>query len=115
MPKQILTLYLHAAQSKLWNERVQTLNPDVTSYPLPGYGEPLDDEMLRLLEKHALTEDCFVNRSMHELSLEGAPRAVYQDVRNFSASAVREGEMIIQFSLPPSQYATETIKQKIIV
>ncbi len=113
VPKQLLTLYLHAAQSMLWNERVKTLAPTVTSYLLPGYGEPLDDEMLALLSTQSLEEDCFINRSMHELSLEGGARQVYQDVQDFSASTVKDGVMILQFSLPPSQYATETVRQKI--
>ena len=70
--------------------------------------------MVALLERHELTEDCFVNRSMHELSLEGGARQVYQDVHDFTASTVKDGVLILQFSLPPSQYATETIKQRVL-
>lgn len=115
LPKRTLTLYVHAAQSRLWNDAVAALSDEqVTSLqtvPLPGYGVDVPDAMQQALAARGLDEGCFVNRSVQELSVEGIERPLLQSVTQFSASRVHGGVCVLRFRLPPGQYATETVRQ----
>jgi len=114
IPRHTLMLYVHSAQSKLWNELTETLPSEQVAVPLPGFAPEGTPELLlamdSLLEKHGLSRESFINRSFQELSLEGGSRPMLQDIKDFSAS-VENGVCVLCFSLAKSQYATETVKQ----
>jgi tRNA(Glu) U13 pseudouridine synthase TruD len=115
VPKRTLTLYVHAAQSRLWNDAVAALRDDEIAsgmtLALPGYGVEIAAAMRDALTQRGLDESSFVNRSFQELSVEGIERPVLQDVQDFAASNVREGTCTLRFRLPSGQYATETVRQ----
>jgi tRNA(Glu) U13 pseudouridine synthase TruD len=114
VPKHTLLLYVHAAQSRLWNTLVKTLPAQQGMVPLAGYASTGDPEYLnalqQLLAEQQLTREAFVNKSIPELSLEGGARALLQDVQDFSASTIRDGVCTMCFSLGKGSYATETVK-----
>jgi tRNA(Glu) U13 pseudouridine synthase TruD len=124
VPKRTLILHVHAAQSALWNEAARraaahgALDANAV-LALPGYGEPVTLDIGNALHEHGLTSDCFVNRSMSELSLEGGTRMLVQGVQDFSTSPIvltkTGGVCTLRFSLGQGEYATETIRQRIML
>jgi len=119
IPKHTRILYVHAAQSRLWNELAMSIplptdgsNPLI---PVPGYGPEGDAQYLpamdAILEREGLDRMSFVNRSMSELSVEGNSRKLLQDVEEFTATPIIDGVCTISFTLGTGQYATETIRQ----
>jgi tRNA(Glu) U13 pseudouridine synthase TruD len=116
VPKHTRLLYVHAAQSRLWNALADTLPLyRQRSVPIPGYGSEGEADLLEamdaILAQHHLTTRSFVNPSMPELSVEGGARQLLQDVQEFTATRVRDGTCTISFILAPGQYATETVRQ----
>ena len=119
IPKHTRILYVHAAQSRIWNELAATIMPPTDGsnplIPMPGYGPEGDAQYLpamdALLEKQGLDRMSFVNRSMPELSVEGNARKLFQDVEEFSATPIVDGTCTLSFTLGTGQYATETVRQ----
>jgi tRNA(Glu) U13 pseudouridine synthase TruD len=109
MPKHTLILYIHAAQSQLWNDLAVTLPPVVQDVPMPGYG--VDNSAYEeLFTKYNISEDNLVNRSMSELSLEGSTRPLLQDIQDFAVEKASASSWKISFSLGTGSYATQTLR-----
>ena len=119
IPKHTRILYVHAAQSRIWNELASTItvpaNGNNPLIPMPGYGPEGDAQYLpamdAILEREGLDRMSFVNRSMSELSVEGGSRKLLQDVEEFIATPIINGVCMVTFTLGTGQYATETIRQ----
>ena len=126
LPKKILTLYLHAYQSDLWNRAVRELlllDSLPKEVPIPGFSPFLADDLTRdILNKIMLDEGIsqkdFLNRDISYLCVEGATRKTLIDltdlvVGDFIDDELNEGKkkVVISFSLGKGEYATNVIEQ----
>lgn len=126
IPKKILTLYVHAYQSYLWNKAVKELKekdclPEVV--PLPGFSDfEASKEASLVLKKIMMEENLskkdFLNRDIPWLSVEGTVRKTISEVKNLDISNFLEDELnigkkkvIISFELGKGEYATNVVEQ----
>jgi tRNA pseudouridine13 synthase len=127
IPRKILTMYVNAYQSYLWNRTVEEMlsladiesNPEI---PLVGFGTEYSDSKVRSIIEQFLSEDCltqrsFVIREIPELSSEGSARHVYSYVRELEIDGLQDDELhqgmkkiCVRFSLDKGCYATIVIK-----
>lgn len=109
IPRQIIKLYLHAAQSLLWNNiagaHIQSITKtktksysqgvlhfpqekvEQTSIPMPGFAveyAEFDDLIKQVLKQEGLTDRDFVIRQLPNLSLEGTTRKLLIDVQDLN-------------------------------
>jgi len=122
LPKKLLRLYIHAYQSRLWNELVREheLHGEIPEeLPIVGFGTDVEDELLKAqLAREGIKPRDFVLKSFPELSEEGTARKTALDIADFSISPLETDElnpgkkkMTVRFTLPPGAYATEVIRQ----
>jgi tRNA(Glu) U13 pseudouridine synthase TruD len=121
LPKKLLRLFVHAYQSKLWNDAVRTLAKGILPFTVPvvGFGSEPSDHHVQLQLKHeGIQPRAFVLRSFPELSEEGTTRATTLDVQHLKHSTPDDDELnagmkkiTLTFTLPPGGYATEVVKQ----
>jgi len=119
IPKKILTLYVHAYQSGIWNAAVKQLlekKNRVKTIPLVGFGTEFESKEVKniltgLLEKDDITKEDFVIRAIPELSSEGAVRDVYVKVKNLEITDLKEKKVRADFFLSKGCYATTFIEQ----
>ena len=114
--KGILRLYIHAYQSKLWNETATYCdenNIPLEDIPIIGFGtdipEVLENFIKDLLKREQITERDFILPQMPELSAEGTQRKLYME----TTVDIQEKDetIILKFALPKGSYATEVIRQ----
>lgn len=139
VPPKILLMYLHAVQSKLFNEMlaerliklpegrsipipysqgVLYFSTHITEYeqvaveslPLVGFSTHPSKELQQLLTLHHITPRDFIIRAIPELSIEGSVRSTMMQVTHFSANWTDESTLTLNFSLPKGSYATTAIK-----
>ena len=133
IPWKVLKLYVHAYQSKLWNDVVSELANKVKEnsvvcdaenkkIPLIGFAtEVKDKNVKKIVEKVMQNEQVdfndFVIRQIPDLSSEGSERELYADVRGLKIEELRDDELNkgmkkvkIKFSLGRGSYATEVVK-----
>ncbi|MBR9693341.1 tRNA pseudouridine(13) synthase TruD, partial [Candidatus Woesearchaeota archaeon] len=143
----LLKMYLHAFQSRLWNEILMRYIEDTTdsivrvkyslgvlafpgindnienkSVPLPGFGDDCEDKAMEkyladILKMNSLTPFDYVIKQLPNLSLEGAERPAFMEVKEFSVGEFEEDELnegkkkaTISFSLGKGSYATMLVK-----
>lgn len=117
LPDNLLSLFVHAYQSQLWNRCVQRCHEELdesASFPLIGFGTRPATE----LEKHQinqvkaeedLTERSFIIRSIPELSAEGTRRDVYKTIDDLAVTNEEDG-VTLSFYLDKGSYATMAVK-----
>jgi len=136
IPWKTLNMYIHAYQSKLWNETVKELVSKV-SKALPAIEEPLinkkipligfateiqDDDVKKIVDKILQNEDVkpndFVIRAIPDLSSAGNERKMFVEIKDLKIGKLEDDEMNngkkkvkISFSLGKGSYATEVIKE----
>jgi len=138
IPWKTLNMYIHAYQSKLWNEMTKEIvsgrppieahrdnSPDSTAtitLPLIGFATEIEDKELnssvdRILQSEDVTKDDFVIRAIPELSSAGSERKLFAEVNNLSIGELEDDDLNpdkkkikITFSLGKGSYATEVIK-----
>ena len=125
LPKKILTIYIHAYQSLLWNRLVERFlegkkaeEVDNIMLPIIGFGTELDKyseeiaELCRaIMAEENINERDFIIRSIPDLSSDGGTRALLADVKNLRVTKKENDVFVLEFSLPKGCYATEFIRQ----
>jgi tRNA pseudouridine13 synthase len=126
IPKKIMSIFVHAYQSWIWNEAVAQLSEGkqvdysegtyvfgkctVQSVPLVGFGTTLSNDshyiiLKKILEKEGITPRDFIIREIPELSVEGDERLTHITVKDFKWKQ-EERNIRVQFFLPKGSYAT---------
>ncbi len=124
LPKKVLSLYVHAYQSLLWNEVVKTLLeqgslPSVV--PIPGFSGvegPTRGVWESVLSREGVVFGDFLNKDISYLCVEGALRSSYCDVKDFVIGDFLDDDLnpgkkkvVLSFFLGKGQYATNVVKQ----
>ncbi|MFH1591578.1 MAG: tRNA pseudouridine(13) synthase TruD [archaeon] len=121
LSKRIQLLYIHAAQSALWNQAaVHPAAPEML--PLIGFEtelSPAEETVYTpILEKESLRPEDFVIRQLQGLSACGDQRKVRVELRDLEISFLQEDDLnrgkkkcVVGFSLPKGSYATVAIIQ----
>ena len=126
MPWKVLNLYIHAYQSKLWNEIAKELVEkgvkENKKIPLIGFATEIrDKELKRIVEEIMQNEQIgyqdFVIRAIPDLSTDGSERELYAEVKDMEIGKPEDDELNkgkkkvkISFSLGRGSYATEVVK-----
>lgn len=112
VPKKILSLYVHAYQSLLWNKQAERTQEKIV--PIVGFATEIDKE---IMENEKITTRDFVIKQIPQLSSEGGERDRIVEAKNISISELESDEMnkgkqkvLIKFVLPKGSYATEYVK-----
>lgn len=122
IPLKLLRLFVHAYQSRLWNNIVREHElhgalPD--ELPIVGFGSDTSDELVqKQLKNEGITPRSFVLKSFPELSEEGTVRKVKLEVLDLEVEPLLDDELnqgrkkvTVTFTLPSGAYATEVIRQ----
>ncbi|MCF7901699.1 tRNA pseudouridine(13) synthase TruD [Candidatus Woesearchaeota archaeon] len=129
IPKKILKLYVHAYQSKLWNETTtKILHLELATnipenIPIIGFGtektenEKIQEIIEEIMKKEEITEREFINQQIPELTVEGTKRKTYIKLQNLKINKPEKDELNqdkekinIEFSIGKGSYATIVIK-----
>jgi tRNA pseudouridine13 synthase len=137
MPWKTLNMYIHAYQSKLWNEAAKELlkgSPTLNSgainiyntknmkLPLIGFATEVQDKDVkqiveRILQNEDVKKEDFVIRAIPELSSAGNERDLFVEIRDLKIGQLEDDELNsgkkkvkVSFSLGKGSYATEVIK-----
>ncbi len=103
IPFKILTLFIHAYQSRLFNRIADRWQGD--KVPLIGFNTE-DDGLEELLEDEGLSTRDFIIRSFPELTSEGDIRDKYMTIRDFSSEKLSGSAWRFSFFLGKGSYAT---------
>lgn len=113
VPKKILSLYLHAYQSLLWNKQAKQTQENIV--PIAGFDTEIDK---KIMDEEKITLRDFIIKQIPQLSSEGGERKRIAEAKEISVSELEDDEMnsgkkkvIVKFTLPKASYATEYIKQ----
>ncbi len=127
LPKKILTLFVHAFQSYIWNLAAALFvkdNPNYDSYvemSIVGFAsEDLSKYTESVLEQEGISPRDFIINAIPELSSEGSFRNVWCKAINLKINELEDDEfnkgknkVKIEFFLPKGSYATELIRQNL--
>ncbi|MBN1793013.1 tRNA pseudouridine(13) synthase TruD [Candidatus Woesearchaeota archaeon] len=131
LPFKTLTLFIHAYQSKLWNEAAKALiegNPGRENelIPLIGFGtefmsKETEETYKQILEKEGVSQSDFVIRAIPDLTSNGSDHTLYAEIKNLKIQEMEEDELNpgrnkckVTFSLAKGCYATEAIKAMMV-
>ena len=117
LPKKLLTLYVNAYQSLLWNKTLKKAIENempVKKIPMIGFGMETKDKGLReiignIMKDEALTERDFIISQFPELSAEGVEREAFVEIKDLKVKK-EDKNVLFEFSLPKGSYATEAVK-----
>ncbi|RLE39013.1 hypothetical protein DRJ17_02360 [Candidatus Woesearchaeota archaeon] len=128
LPKSLIKLYVHAYQSKMWNdiaiEYIKNKKRKNCKIPIIGFGTNINNYnkdirniVLKIIKKENISKENFIIRQLPEISSEGGERDLFVKV-NIEASRLEHDEInkgkkkiFLKFSLPKGSYATEIIRQ----
>ncbi|MBU0535629.1 MAG: tRNA pseudouridine(13) synthase TruD, partial [Nanoarchaeota archaeon] len=119
LPKKILTIYINAYQSYLWNTAVkeylmtESENIDVE---IIGFGTEFGNKRIKeiysdLMSKEKITLRDFIIRRMPDLSSEGDKRKIFVEPKDLKIEKIDKKTYKLTFFLPKGCYATELIRQ----
>ncbi len=133
LPKKILSLYIHAYQSRLFNTMLSNILKHFSlkelfekkiSLPLIGFGtERPENEICataydKILEKEEITQRDFIIRQMPDVASEGVTRDAVIMIGDLQVGELADDERnpnkkkcVISFSLQKGSYATNVIKE----
>ncbi len=129
IPKKILTMYINAYQSHVWNECVKECiqvnkEPDYSvELPIVGFGTELKEDNIGkvikgILKRDGLSLKDFVIREVPELSSEGSSRKVFVEVNDLRVGGLEDDELNkgkrkvkVCFGLQKGSYATIVIRE----
>ncbi len=121
VPRKILKMFVHAYQSKLWNDTASFCVENkikIKQIPIVGFGTEFENEEIEsfLQEKlkyDNLTQRDFIVQSIPELTSEGNDRDLFIDTE--IKLLEKTDDMIkIEFFLQKGAYATEVIRQLLV-
>lgn len=126
LPEKLLLLFLHAFQSKIWNETLEQYLKTKTKHqkekvPLVGFEEIEDKELkkiiLEILEREGINQREFIIREIPSLTLEGSERKTHAEIHNLKIGKLEDDELnkgkkkiLLSFWLDKGSYATMAIK-----
>jgi tRNA pseudouridine13 synthase len=134
LPKKILTLYVHAYQSYLWNRTVYSYlrygrkidynlgklvfpeeKPENIPIPIIGFDIECENERImkkigKIMEEEGVKERDFVIRKIPELSAEGGNRDLVAEVKELKIEDLGDNDYKIKFCLQKGSYATIAVK-----
>ncbi len=129
IPWKNLTLYVHAYQSKLWNNAAKKLMDEepaiageTASLPIVGFATELADDkasciIKKIMEEENVTQQDFVIRAIPELSVAGDERKLFAEISNLTLGELEDDDLnpgkkklLLKFSLGKGSYATEAIR-----
>ena len=131
IPWKTLTMYIHAYQSKIWNETVKELVKALPAIeeplinkkiPLIGFATEIQDgDVKAIVDKILQDEDVkpndFVIRAIPDLSSAGNEREMFVEIKDLKIGELEDDDLNpgkkkvrITFSLGKGSYATEVIK-----
>ncbi len=126
VPKKILSLYVNAYQSYLWNKtldcymelglvRTRSASESSKKIPLIGFGTEIHDDRLQgiissLMEEEKISFRDFIVRQIPSISAEGIEREAFVKIRDLRIIRDEKKEIKMEFSLPKGSYATEAVK-----
>lgn len=106
VPFKILTMFIHAYQSRLFND----VAADWPQNSIPIIGFNTDESVVSgILAKENLSTRDFIIRAFPELSSEGDVRDKYMSISNFSSQKLARDVWKFSFSLGKGSYATVLI------
>ena len=126
LPKKILSLFVHAYQSDLWNRAVLVLsskNSLPIVVPIPGFSDfSADDNTRMVLDQIMLDEGIsssdFLNRDIPYLCFEGSFRNTFVNLSDLVISDFVDDDLnpgkkkiVLSFSLGKGEYATNVVEQ----
>jgi tRNA pseudouridine13 synthase len=141
IPWKNLMMYIHAYQSKIWNEAAKRIienentgrigkslqDPapagDAITLPIVGFTTELKDDdagkiIGKIMEEEGVTIMDFVIRAIPDLSSAGSERTLFANIHNLSIGEPEDDELnpgmkkiLVKFSLGKGSYATEVIKE----
>lgn len=122
LPMKILTLYINAYQSSLWNSAVDEYlkknkqREENLRMPVIGFGTEFNDPKTKeicekIMKNESITTRDFIVRKMPELSSEGTERDVFAVIKDLSIEKIGDMAYMLKFSLKKGCYATEAIRQ----
>ncbi|MCX6706662.1 MAG: tRNA pseudouridine(13) synthase TruD [Candidatus Woesearchaeota archaeon] len=127
LPKKILTLYIHAYQSFIWNRTAEMFikkymkgkgMSKIKNFKVPvvGFGTELKNDGLGkivklILKEEKVSERDFILRQMPDLSQEGTERYLLCEVKGLKIKKLNSKTYKLNFFLPKGCYATELIRQ----
>ncbi|MFC1800537.1 tRNA pseudouridine(13) synthase TruD [Nanoarchaeota archaeon] len=110
IPPKISRIYVHAYQSKLWNEiAVGKVCDDNVKVPIIGFGTEVDDDVEKMLKKEDITTRDFIIKQFPTLSSEGTERDLFIEIKDFKVIEKGDDWAKVAFSLPKGSYATVVI------
>lgn len=117
IPKKILSLYIHAYQSWLWNRTAEILKTE--TIPIVGFDTDLSDQpaITDILHEEGVSQRDFIIPQMPELSSAGEERSLFCEIKDLRIGELEQDELnegqskiTVTFELPKGCYATEAIK-----
>ena len=122
LPLKTLRLFVHAYQSRVWNDCVKEIvleNSSIENFPLVGFATDMSEFPMisKRLEKDGITPRSFVVRSFPELSSEGGTRNVWCLAENLTMKIEDDDvfagkkKVLLKFFLSKGCYATEFVRQ----
>ena len=110
IPWKVLKLYVHAYQSKLWNEIAEKIakkaspahedqlkNSKIT-IPLIGFATEVEDKdvekiVKKIMQNEKIICNDFVIRQIPDLSSEGSERELYTEVKNLKIEKLEDDDL----------------------
>lgn len=114
-PKRLVSLYVHAYQSVLWNKMAE--HTEEEELPIIGFGTEVTEEIKRVLDEEGITIRDFIVRDLPGVSAEGGSRNVFVEAEDVTVAEAEDEyfpgkkKVVLQFFLPKGCYATEFIRQ----
>jgi tRNA(Glu) U13 pseudouridine synthase TruD len=115
IPKKLMTLFVHAYQSEIWNRIAEKV--DAEEFSTPGFDISKDKQVAMIIEaelkKDGLSSRDFIIRQIPNIHTEGAVRTKWAEAENLkileeSADELNQGKkkLVLSFSLKKGAYAT---------
>ncbi|MBD3259957.1 tRNA pseudouridine(13) synthase TruD [Candidatus Woesearchaeota archaeon] len=114
LPKKMISMYIHAYQSYVWNKCAQIM--EVDKIPIIGFSTEFKDKLTEftvdgILKKDKIELKDFIIREIPNLYLEGDVRKKYAKASNVRLMEEGKDYMLLKFKLGKGSYATEFIRQ----